>query len=172
MALETFWNTLGNCLGHIAEPSELALELLGQLAPRQRADRLRLLLRVAGLLPHGVGIDRNIGAVLGRADAQRFGEWDAPNPRPEANTSMLWQKKLRDYQRPARSKPIGALVPTSSNREEYVSQAREAKPFKSGALEVSNGTFPVPSCPSKRWQLEQCAANNKGPRVLGSLCRR
>ena len=71
---------------------------------------------------------------LGVLDAQRFGEWDAPNPRPEANTSMLWQKKLRDYQRPARSKPIGALVPTSSNREEYVSQAREA--FAEGMAEA------------------------------------
>ena len=71
---------------------------------------------------------------IGVLDAQRFGEWDAPNPRPEANTSMLWQKKLRDYQRPARSKPIGALMPTSSNREEYVSQAREA--FAEGMAEA------------------------------------
>ena len=47
---------------------------------------------------------------------------------------LLWQKKLRDYQRPARSKPIGALVPTSSNREEYVSQAREA--FAEGMAEA------------------------------------
>ena len=46
-------------------------------------------------------------------DAQRFGEWDAPHPRPEPNLALLLPKKLKQYQKPPPCKTISTLVPAS-----------------------------------------------------------
>ena len=51
---------------------------------------------------------------------QRFGEWDAPYPRPEPNRALLLPKKLKQYGKPPASKPISTLVPADSNRDEFL----------------------------------------------------
>ena len=57
---------------------------------------------------------------LGVLDAQRFGEWDAPHPRPEPNKALLLPKKLKQYNKPPASKSISTLVPADSNRDEFL----------------------------------------------------
>ena len=52
--------------------------------------------------------------------AERFGEWDAPHPRPEPNKALLLPKKLKQYNKPPVSKSISTLVPADSNRDEFL----------------------------------------------------
>ena len=74
---------------------------------------------------------------LGVLDAQRFGEWDAPHPRPEANMALLLPKKLKQYQKPPPSRPISSLVPPDSNREEFLRKSVAA--FAEGVKSAADG---------------------------------
>ena len=67
-------------------------------------------------------------------DAQRFGEWDAPHPRPEADTSLLLQKRLKQYLKPPASKPMASLIPADSSRDEFLRKANAN--FEEGVAQV------------------------------------
>ena len=59
-------------------------------------------------------------------DAQRFGEWDAPHPRPEPDVALLPQKKLKNYLKTPTSKPLSSIVPSEHNKEEFMKKANAA----------------------------------------------
>ena len=63
---------------------------------------------------------------LGVLDAQRFGEWDAPHPRPEPDVVLLPQKKLKNYLKTPTSKPLSSIVPAEHNKEEFMKKANAA----------------------------------------------
>ena len=61
---------------------------------------------------------------IGVLDAQRFGEWDATQARPEPNVSLLPPKPATSwYRKPPTSKEISTLVPADSNREEFLNKS-------------------------------------------------
>ena len=59
-------------------------------------------------------------------DAQRFGEWDAPHPRPEPDVTLLPQKKLKNYLKTPTSKPLSSIVPSEHNKEEFMKKVNAA----------------------------------------------
>ena len=96
--------------------------------------------------------------------AERFGEWDAPHPRPEPNKALLLPKKLKQYNKPPVSKSISTLVPADSNRDEFLRKSIAAFSGGSRTWGIASvaGRF---VCIVREETLTLCDDRHSGPTV-------